>query len=206
MSRAVWVGLSAVLGLVVVAGAWSLLAGGAIPPTVLEGTDDFGPVPHFDLLDRTGAAVTLDDLAGDWWVADFIFTRCTGVCPLLTTRMAALTRRIGPDVRLVSFSVDPDHDTPDVLARYAARVGQPAADAHRWLFLTGPRPEMYRLIGEGFRLNVAAAAPGAAAEGELITHSDRFVLVDPEGRIRGYYHGTDEASVDRMVRDLESLR
>jgi cytochrome oxidase Cu insertion factor (SCO1/SenC/PrrC family) len=146
--------------------------------------------------------VTQEDLEGRFWVADFIFTRCTGVCPTLTARMASLSRQLAdaPDIRLVSFSVDPDYDTPEVLRGYPGRV----ADA-RWLFLTGDAAEIYRLVGEGFRLNVAAGGPPGAGSGELVTHSDRFVIVDPDLNIRGYYHGADEEEVGRLATDLRAL-
>jgi cytochrome oxidase Cu insertion factor (SCO1/SenC/PrrC family) len=104
----------------------------------------------------------------------------------------------------VSFSVDPAHDTPTVLRAYAE---QHHADADRWWFLTGPREELYRLVSEGFHLAVAERSPEEATQtpGEMITHSDRFVLVDASGRLRAYYHGTDSAAVQQILRDLPML-
>jgi cytochrome oxidase Cu insertion factor (SCO1/SenC/PrrC family) len=161
-----------------------------------------GQVPDFSLTERSGSIVTKRSLEGRVWIADFIFTRCQGVCPLLSGRMADLQSalRDRSDVTLISFSVDPDHDTPEVLSRYAKGYD---ADAERWLFLTGERESMYRLIGEGFHLAVAEAEPGKVPEGELITHSDRLVLVDRRGRIRGSYHGTDEDVTKRLLADLD---
>lgn len=199
--RAIWLGLGAVIVVVIVAGLWSLRR--AVPdgaPPIM------GEVPSFTLVERSGRAVSRDDLAGQPWVADFIFTRCSGTCPALSARMADLRRRLrdaGLQGRLVSFSVDPDHDTPDVLRDYATRY---AAD-DSWLFVTGDRGALYRLIGEGFRLSVAERSPEQARDGgELITHSDRFVLVDADGRIRGYYHGTEPDSVTALLRDLVALQ
>ena len=170
----------------------------------LEESRDYGAVPDFTLTERDGRRVGLGDLRGRFWVADFIFTRCNGICPILTQRMASLARRLpDDDIRFVSFSVDPSWDTPAVLAGYAAASG---AEADRWLFLTGPRDEIYRVVGEGFHLSVAERAPEAADDGELITHSDRFVLVDPGGTIRGYYHGADEEAAERLIEDLRRLR
>ena len=192
--RLVWGGLGVVLLLVVAAGAWSSSRGGAP-------IDDYGRVPDFELTERSGRVVTRADLAGDFWIANFIFTRCDGVCPLLTSRMAKLSRRLeSSDVRFVSFTVDPSHDTPEILRDYALAAGTAVADPRR-LFLTGSRDALHRLIGDGFRLNVAES-PEPVPVGERITHSDRFVLVDPDGVIRGYYHGTDEESIERLVRDL----
>jgi protein SCO1/2 len=226
LSRSLWFALAAVLAITMASGARALMQSSGGPASgagsYLSNLGDYGAVPAFDLKDVSGRAVTLRDLAGKYWVADFIFTRCTGMCPTLTARMASLDQamhqavsrsgmRAGSDGRaalrsevlFVSFSVDPDWDTPSVLGRYADAHG---AEPSRWLFLTGSREDLYRLIGEGFHLNVAEAPPDAASSGDLITHSDRFVLVDPVARIRGYYHGTDEASMRRLSEDIERLR
>lgn len=167
----------------------------------------FGAVPEFTLTERSGREVRRADLDGGPWVADFIFTRCTGMCPALSSRMADLRRRVaaaGLPARFVSFSVDPAHDTPAVLRDYARRVG---ADGEDWLFLTGSRDALYDLIGGGFRLSVSERVPDAVAAegGELIAHSDRFVLVDGAGRIRGYYHGLDPTMPEAVIRDLSAL-
>jgi protein SCO1/2 len=164
-------------------------------------------VPAFSLTERSGRVLTRAELDGAPWVADFVFTRCTGMCPALSTRMAEIRRRAraaGLAARFVSFSVDPRHDTPAVLQEYARRFG---ADGDDWLFLTGERDAMHALIGSGFRLSVAERSPEAAAAdgGELIAHSDRFVLVDGTGKIRGYYHGTDPATADAVLRDLAAV-
>lgn len=200
--RWIWLGLAVVVAAVMAAGLLSLRGGGASAgPPVL------GQVPDFRLLERSGEPLTRGDLAGTPWVADFVFTQCSGVCPALSTRMAELRRTLrerGLAARLVSFSVDPVRDTPDVLRAYAQRFG---ADDRSWLFVTGERDALHRLIGEGFRLSVAERAPEQAADGgELITHSDRFVLVDADGRIRGYYHGTDDEALPALLRDLQALQ
>jgi protein SCO1/2 len=203
--RLVWGGLGAVVVVVVAAGLWSLL--GSATRSISAQLPVLGEVPRFVLTERSGGTVSDSDLAGEPWVADFIFTQCSGICPILSNRMAELERalrREGLAVRLVSFSVDPARDTPAVLREYADRFG---ADPGRWLFLTGERAALYRLIGEGFRLSVAERSAEAAADdgGELITHSDRFVLVDGSLRIRGYYHGTEPDAVERVLEDLGRL-
>jgi protein SCO1/2 len=160
-----------------------------------------GEVPAFTLTERSGRTVRAEDLTGRVWVADFVFTRCPDFCPALTARMAALQARLppGPDaVRLVSFSVDPVHDTPEVLRGYANR----ARAGEHWLFLTGPREALATLLRDGFKVAFAEGGPPSAP----ITHSDRFVLVDRRLRIRGYYHGTDSADLARLVEDAEGLR
>jgi protein SCO1/2 len=157
-----------------------------------------GTVPAFSLTERTGTPLGSEDLAGHVWVANFIFTRCPDFCPALTARMAELQRAgAGNAVRLVSFSVDPEHDTPTVLTDYATRTGAGA----RWLFVTGPRATMATLLRDGFHVAYADDGPPTSP----ITHSDRFVLVDRQLRIRGYYHGTDADDLRRLARDAATL-
>jgi protein SCO1/2 len=166
------------------------------PPPVL------GHVPEFALTNRDGRVVRRADLDGKPWVADFVFTRCPASCPMMSARMARLNRDLPSDLafRLVSISVDPDHDTPEVLQRYAESFQATG----RWLFLTGGREEVRRLCVEGFKLGLdMAPAPGAGPE--PILHSTRFVLVDGRGDIRGYYEAFDEASTAKLKRDLLAL-
>jgi protein SCO1/2 len=162
-----------------------------------------GEAPEFQLTERTGAPFSRADLAGSVWVADFIFTRCPGMCPLLSTRMATLQQQFqgeeGRPMRLVSFSVDPEWDTPERLREYAEKYH---AHPSRWMFLTGPAQTMTQLIIQGFRLSVAPAQAGSQ---EPILHSDRLVLVDPFFRIRGYYHGSDAEDFDKLQRDIGVL-
>lgn len=168
------------------------------PPPVL------GQVPEFTLVNRDGRTVRRTDLAGSPWVADFIFTRCPASCPMMTTRLARLDRELPRNlgVRLVSVSVDPEHDTPEVLQRYAASFKAP----EHWLFLTGDGPQIYRLSKEGFKLGVDPAPQETGVEtAEPILHSTRFVLVDGEAWIRGYYDAFDEEAMKRLERDLEAI-
>ena len=172
-------------------------------PTVL------GRGGEFELLNRDGAPVAATRLRGEPWVADFIFTRCALSCPRLTSLMIRLGED-APGVRRVSFSVDPDHDTPGVLADYAAAYGIEDRD---WLFLTGGREEIESLVVDGFKLPIVrepppepARPPDHAWEKEPILHSNRFVLVDAEGAIRGYYEATDEADYRELLADLAALR
>lgn len=142
-------------------------------------------LPEFVLEDEHGASVDLYDLHGTVWVADFIFTRCAGTCPTITRHMAEIGNEIATtrqlkDVKLVSFSVDPDFDRPDVLLEYARTNG--ANPAH-WTFLTGTRDAVRGLVRNGFKLPV-----GDQDDPKMpIFHSENFVLVDREGGIRGAY-------------------
>jgi len=136
-------------------------------------------------------------------VVDFVFTRCTSSCPRLTRRMAELEARVAGDkrdVRLVSFTVDPENDTPPVLADYAARAG---ADLSRWSFVTGPVDDVMKVVVQGFKMSAARVAKGAADYD--VVHGDWFVLVDGRGRIRGYYATDEEDGLVRVRSDAERL-
>jgi len=163
-----------------------------------------GQVPAVSLFERDGSTVGLEALAGRPWIADFVFTRCVLSCPRLTREMVRLRARL-PDpeaVRLVSFSVDPEHDRPEVLAAYAARYGVPPDD-RGWLFLTGERPMVWDLVREGFKVTASLPEPGQIVDPrEPILHSTRFVLVDSAGAIRGYYDAFDDEAVARLLGDL----
>jgi protein SCO1/2 len=113
----------------------------------------YGSVPDFALIDQHGRPLRKADLAGNIWIASFIFTNCPDECPLMTAEMAKLQADLAdvPDLRLVSITVDPQHDTPQILSQYAARF---QADPERWFFLTGDKSTIYRLAREGFRLSV----------------------------------------------------
>ena len=163
----------------------------------------YGKLPAFSLVNRDGRTIRLEDLAGAPWVADFVFTRCPASCPMMSARMARLERSLPRDLdaRLVSISVDPVHDTPEVLERYAGKFGAP----ERWLFLTGEREAVRRLSVEGFKLGLEMDPPPEMAAPEPILHSTRFVLVDGEGRIRGYYEAFDETSTEKLRSDLLRL-
>jgi protein SCO1/2 len=169
------------------------------PPPIL------GEVPAFSLLDAAGQTVGLQDLAGEPWIADFIFTRCQASCPMMSDRMARLERDLPnePPLRFVSVSVDPAHDRPPVLARYA----QSFKASPRWLFLTGETATVRTLVRGGFKLGVDEVPPGeAGAAAEPIVHSTRFVLVDGRARIRGYYDAFDGDAMGRLKRDLKALQ
>ena len=167
----------------------------AVPPTP-TGLPVLGAVPDFQLVEASGRPIALADLKGQAWVAAFIFTRCAGTCPVMSTAMSALPPG---NYRLVSFSVDPAHDTPAVLTEYAVRFH---ADRARWFFVTGDKPAIRHLATQGFHLTAEDATAG---DTEPIVHSSHLVLVDRTGQIRGYYDGTDATAIDRLTRDLRRL-
>ena len=161
---------------------------------------DLGALPEFSLIDEAQRPLTRQGMIGKVWVADFIFTRCAGQCPLMSGRMAALQQAFAdaPDISLLSFTVDPAYDTPEHLAAYGAHYG---ARPDRWRFLTGPPETVAGLIRQGFHL--AVGPEGSASE--PITHSVRFVLVDRRAHVRGYYEATDPAALARLTDDARHL-
>jgi cytochrome oxidase Cu insertion factor (SCO1/SenC/PrrC family) len=159
----------------------------------------FYPLPDFSLTDQTDATVTLADLKGRVWVADFIFTNCAGGCPMMTGKMRELQQHLPAEIRMVSITVDPDRDTPKALADYAAQNG---ATRDRWLFLTGDKKALHDLCVNGFKLPLDETGGTPA---EPIAHSTRFVLVDQTGEIRGYYSATDDEDLKRLATDAKSL-
>ena len=162
-----------------------------------------GGLPAFTLTDQRGQPFGSRELAGKIWVADFIFTSCQGVCPLLSERMAEIGKRarhLGPDFHLVSISVDPERDTPARLAEYGARYG---ANPIAWSFLTGPEQAIQATVVDGFKVGAGKErSAGATADGGPgfweIFHGENLVLVDRQLRIRGYFPATAEG-LDKLM-------
>lgn len=161
---------------------------------------DGGELPAFALTDHLRQPLSRESLRGSVWVAGFIFTRCAGQCPLIMARMAALQQACAEEagLRLVSITVDPSHDTPEVLAAYASRLG---VDAARWRLATGEADAVVSLVREGFRLGIGE--DGTAQE--PITHSVRLALVDHAGHMRGSYDTTDAEAMGRLQQDVKRL-
>lgn len=156
---------------------------------------DYGVVPQFQLVSQDGRSFDSSTLKGNIWIADFFFTSCPGACRRMTSQMHQVqeaTWRI-PDVKLVSFTVDPARDTPEQLASYAKSHH---ASPQRWYFLTGPQATLNQLGLQGFKLN--------SVDGTL-QHSTRFALVDRSGHVRGYYETSDRNSIPKLVADIHAL-
>jgi protein SCO1/2 len=159
----------------------------------------YGSVPPFQLTNQDGQPFGSAQLAGKIWIADFVYTTCPGPCPMISTRMSNLQKPLEKtDVRLVSFSVDPEKDTPQVLRSYAERL---QAEPGRWDFLTGPKSAIYELSHDGFKL---AVSDGSDAQG-IPVHSTRMVLVDRRGQIRGYYDAAEAEAVTKLLADTNHL-
>jgi protein SCO1 len=158
-----------------------------------------GTVPKFELVNQDAQPFGSEQLAGKIWIADFIFTTCPGPCPIISTRMSELQRPLEKsDVHLVSFTVDPEKDTPEVLRTYADKLRKPP---FRWDFLTGPRDTIHSLSRDGFKLGLSE---GAEEDGGPI-HTTRFVLVDRRGTIRGYYDALAADAVTKLLADTNHL-
>ncbi len=156
----------------------------------------FGDIPQFELVAQDGQPFHSQALAGKIWVADFIYTTCPGPCPRMTSQMREVQDAVlktPEDVRLVSFTVDPANDTPPVLAAYAKVHG---AASSIWYFLTGPVATLEMLDRDAFKLGNINAS---------MQHSTRFVLVDRQGRIRGYYDTSDASSIPKVISDVSAL-
>jgi cytochrome oxidase Cu insertion factor (SCO1/SenC/PrrC family) len=162
-------------------------------------------VPPFVLTERSGKTITNQDLSGKIWVADFIYTTCPGPCPIITAGMAKIQEAVAhdPQVQLVSFTVDPETDTPAVLAQYADKFG---ADPNRWWFLTGPEKPLFDLIQNGFLQVVQDNSGQPPQEGQYkVTHSTYLALVDGDGNVRGIYDGIGADSRADLLRDIKIL-
>ena len=159
----------------------------------------YGTVPRFQLVNQNGRPFDSAQLAGKIWIADFIYTTCPGPCPMVSTRMSELQKPLEKtDVHLVSFSVDPEKDTPDVLRGYGEKLH---ADPERWDFLTGPKSAIYKLSHDGFKLAVSDGSDEAG----IPVHSTRMVLVDRHGQIRGYYEAMEADAVTKLLADTNHL-
>ena len=164
----------------------------------------FGQLPDFSLVDSTGTEVTRDDLLGEPFALACIFTTCSGPCPRISEAMAELAGELeDTGVRLVSLSVDPTRDTPQVLATYAESY---EADPERWLFLTGEQAESDRLVRGSFFLPLQSDEPSEDVPlGIHVTHSTEMVVFDRAGKIRGYYSGMKPKGLADMQRRLRFL-
>lgn len=154
-----------------------------------------GSVPEFTLTAETGSQFSSRDLAGKVWVADFIFTTCNGPCPRMSAQMRQIQNATTTlaDFRMISFTVDPERDTPEVLAAYGKRY---QANPARWTFLTGPKTTLHALSRDAFKLGDVT--------GDL-EHSTRFVLVDRKSRIRGYYNTWEKEAITNLLADIQTV-
>jgi protein SCO1/2 len=168
------------------------------------GDTTYFEVPHFSFTDQDGNIVSSETTKDKILVVDFFFTSCKSICPIMTTRMAGLQVNIPlhdeayKDVLFLSHTVDPEHDTPEVLKEYAR---EHKADTARWKFLTGDASAIYRLGNTGYLVS----AMEDTLDPERFVHSPNFVLVDKQRHIRGFYDGTTPGGVKDLVNDIKLL-
>lgn len=166
-------------------------------------SEPLAALPEFTMTSvgpRSTASFGRKDLLGKVWIADFVFTRCAGPCPILSARLSKLGRELPSSVGLLTVAVDSEGDTPERLRGYARRH---EAQAGRWVFLRGTPSETYHLLYAGFRLPLSIDP--AAPEERRATHSSRFVLLDKNGSIRGYYDGLSDSDNAALARDARRL-
>jgi protein SCO1/2 len=155
-------------------------------------------VPQFSLIDQQQRPITRDSLKGHVWVASFFFSRCAGTCPMTSSQMSKLQRQVPDgDVRLVSFSMDPQYDTPEVLRSYARQF---KADDERWYMLTGERGQITRVVDA-----LGLTDPKQGQKADTMVHSDQFILIDRQGRTRGFYTSTDDTALQHLAADVALL-
>jgi protein SCO1 len=197
-AAAIW--KAAALGMpLVIATVFFFVWRGQIKHLANRPLNSYGVVPSFTLVNQKGQSFGTSQLRGKIWIADFIFTSCPGPCPMISSRMSELQKPLSEtDVHLVSFTVDPEKDTPAVLSAYGEKLH---AEPGRWDFLTGAKSAIYNLSRNGFKLGVSDA--GEQPAGPI--HSTRMILVDRRGQIRGYYDATAADGVTKLLADTSHL-
>lgn len=168
------------------------------------GDTSYFQVPAWSFTDQDGNVVSSETTKDKIVVADFFFTTCKSICPIMSTRMSGLQVNIPlhdkayKDVLFLSYTVDPENDTPEVLKAYAR---EHQADTARWKFLTGEASTIYRLGNTGYLVS----ALEDTLDPERFVHSPNFVLVDKQRQIRGFYDGTTSTGVKDLVQDIKLL-
>ncbi|MBS0658163.1 MAG: SCO family protein [Verrucomicrobia bacterium] len=199
-----WAGLALVVfGLLVAFARQSWL--NAVKSRSQVSLDRFNTLPAWELTERSGRKLGSRELRGKIWLANFIFTTCPGPCPRMTERFYELQQALkrSPDVKLVSYTVNPSYDTPEVLTKYAQTFN---AVEDKWYFFTGTRDAIYSLAHKGFLLGITDAESGREIikEGDFV-HSTKFALVDRNGQVRGYYDSNAAESVQKALVDVGNL-
>ncbi|MGA2787348.1 MAG: SCO family protein [Verrucomicrobiota bacterium] len=211
LPRTLWIGILLLLVMLCMAYALSLME---LNHAHRRALPVLNPVAGFTLLNQDGRTTTLADLTNHVWVADIIFTRCAGSCPIMTAQMKSLQDALPPtsQARLVTLTTDPDFDTSPVMKKYGERFG---ADFNRWMFLTGSKAEIAGLAGDSLKLSAVPVKPeDRKNDADLFIHSTIFVIVDRHARLRGIFQtegdGIDWTNVQprliATVRQLERER
>ncbi len=196
----VWGFLFLVSAVIVGAFIWTKLQARGKPLLI------YSQIDHFSLTNQHNEIVSSEKLHGKIWIADVIFTRCPLQCARMTKRFEQLQEALPKDnsVQLISITADPQFDTPEVLKNYAQQYG---ADQSRWWFLTGPKSEINRVVVSGLKLVIYEKKPEEReVPADLFLHSTKFVLVDGQGRVRGWFNGESEESKGEILRAVKTLK
>lgn len=161
-------------------------------------------IGNFSFTDQNGKTITQNDVKGKVFVAEYFFTTCGTICPKMTEQMERVHKayKSNSKVAILSFTVNPEVDTVEQLNRYAQKHG---ADSKSWHFLTGEKEKLYALARKSFFVLKPAETENQGDVGSDFIHTNNFVLVDKQMRIRGYYDGTSTEEVDHLIHDIERL-
>jgi len=167
-----------------------------VDPSLLS--EDDHRILDFSLINQLGDTISLSDVEGSILIVDFFFTRCATICPILTSNLKLIQDRLPDGVRILSHSVTPFADSVSVLSSYADKNG---ADSSLWWFLTGQKDEIYKLARKSY---FACLDEGDGGYQDFV-HTENVVLVDTQGRLRGFYDGTREEEISQLYQDLTRL-
>lgn len=170
--------------------------------TTLQYVKKYHKIAPFTLTNQNGKTVTQEDYKGHIYVADFFFTTCQTICPIMTDNMVSIQKELQNDtlVKLLSHSVIPEYDTPDILKSYALKKG---VDDTRWNLVTGPRKDIYTLARKSYL--AVKDLPGTEDDLDMV-HTENFMLIDKKQQIRGYYDGTDKDAIKELLEDITILK
>jgi len=167
----------------------------------ISGDTIYHKIPNFSFINQDNKITSSDSLKGKIYVADFFFTACPGICPLMTKQLSRVQKEFADDgvLKIISFTVDPEKDKSEVLKQYSIKNG---ANNDQWSFCTGEKQKIYHLGQKGFLL----VEPEYRNDTIDFLHSDKLVLIDPLSRIRGFYSGTDSSEVNQLINDIKLLK
>ena len=167
----------------------------------ITGDTIYHTIPDFSFINQDNKIINSDSLKGKIYVADFFFTTCPSICPIMTKQLTRVQKEFtnDPNFKIISFTVDPDKDKSEILKAYAEKNG---ANSAQWSFCTGEKQKIYRLGQKGFLL----VEPEYRNDTIDFLHSDKLVLIDQFSRIRGFYSGTDSTEVNLLISDIKILK
>lgn len=176
-----------------------------VDPSLQDKSKDHS-IGEFSFLNQLGDTITKKDVEGKIFVTDYFFTTCGGICPKMTTQLQRVQKEFAddPNFLILSHTVNPSIDSVETLYKYANRF---EADSSKWWFLTGPKKELYTMARKSYLIVPDEADPNFEHGGESdFLHTENFVLIDPDGRIRGFYDGTNPEEINELFRDVYDLQ